>query len=86
MVGKIVVDFTFLREEGLIRPVMGGMNSKGKRVGKKHYKVTYDMAIRVVDRDLQCKFMVTREEQPGALHSTALVTNVRQATRSTTIR
>ncbi|KAL2137237.1 hypothetical protein VTI74DRAFT_6448 [Chaetomium olivicolor] len=53
-VGEIVVDFTFLRKEGLIQPVDGGVNDRGKRVGKRHYRVTYTMVIKVVDRDLQC--------------------------------
>ncbi len=27
----------------------------GKRIGKKHYKVTFTMILMVVDRDLQCE-------------------------------
>ncbi|KAL2141237.1 hypothetical protein VTI28DRAFT_2650 [Corynascus sepedonium] len=53
-VGEIVVDFTFLRNEGLIHPVEGGFNRNGKPVGKRHYRVTYTMVMKVVDRDLQC--------------------------------
>ncbi|KAH6842480.1 hypothetical protein B0I37DRAFT_382023 [Chaetomium sp. MPI-CAGE-AT-0009] len=53
-VGEIVVDFTFLRNEGLIQPVDGGFNQDGKPVGKRHYRVTYTMVIKVVDRDLRC--------------------------------
>jgi hypothetical protein len=56
-VGEIVVDFTFLRDQGLIQPIDGSVNERGKRVGKRHYKVTYTMAIKVVDRDLQCQFI-----------------------------
>ncbi|KAB5518088.1 hypothetical protein GE09DRAFT_1045090 [Coniochaeta sp. 2T2.1] len=52
--GEIVVDFTFLRDEGLIQPVDGGVNAKGRRIGKRHYRVTFTMVIKVVDRDLQC--------------------------------
>jgi hypothetical protein len=52
--GDIVVDFTFLRDEGLIQPVYGE-NEAGQRVGKLHYRVTYTMVIKVVDRDLQCE-------------------------------
>ncbi|OIW35554.1 hypothetical protein CONLIGDRAFT_710725 [Coniochaeta ligniaria NRRL 30616] len=40
-VGEIVVDFTFLRDEGLIQPVDGGVNARGRRVGKRHYRVTF---------------------------------------------
>ena len=53
--GEIVVDFTFLREQGLIQPVNGSLNEKYKRVGKKHYKVNFTMFICVVDRDLRCE-------------------------------
>ncbi|KAJ9133270.1 Hsp70 family protein-like protein [Pleurostoma richardsiae] len=48
--GDIVVDFTFLREQGLIQPVEPEPGTKGKR----HYKVNYDILIRIVDRDLKC--------------------------------
>ncbi|KAK4240612.1 hypothetical protein C8A03DRAFT_13115 [Achaetomium macrosporum] len=55
-VGEIVVDFTFLRTEGLIQPVerVRGANRRGRLVGRRHYRVTYTMVIKVVDRDLQC--------------------------------
>ena len=56
-VGEIVVDFTFLRDQGLIQPVDGRFNKNGKKVGKKHYQVNYTMVIKVVDRDLQCEFL-----------------------------
>lgn len=55
-VGEIVVDFTFLRDQGLILPVEPKVNKKGKRVGRKHYLVKYTMQILVVDRDLKCEF------------------------------
>jgi hypothetical protein len=55
-VGEVVVDFTFLRTEGLIQPIDGGLNERGKRMGKRHYRVTYTMVIKVVDRDLRCEF------------------------------
>jgi hypothetical protein len=58
-VGEIVVDFTFLRKEGLIQPV-DGYCRRGKRVGKRHYRVTYTMVIKVVDRDLQCESLSTQ--------------------------
>lgn len=54
-VGEIIVDCSFLRDEGLITPIEPGFNEKGKRVGKRHYKVNFTMTIKVVDRDLECK-------------------------------
>ncbi|KAK8130804.1 hypothetical protein PG999_003184 [Apiospora kogelbergensis] len=53
-VGEIVVDFTFLREQGWLLPTEPGKNSKGKPAGKRHYKVEYKIEIEVVDRDLKC--------------------------------
>ncbi|KAH7310909.1 hypothetical protein B0I35DRAFT_397312 [Stachybotrys elegans] len=54
MVGEIVVDFTFLREQGLVRLTGPTMNRAGKKVGSWHYRVNFTMVIRVVDRDLEC--------------------------------
>lgn len=59
-VGEIVVDFTFLRDQGLIRPIEPTPGSKGKR----HYRVNYTMGIRVVDRDLKCE--CTKEALPSS--------------------
>ncbi|RYP04020.1 hypothetical protein DL764_004714 [Monosporascus ibericus] len=56
-VGRIVVDFTFLRDQGLIQPIYNRIpegRNKGMRVGKPHYQVDYTMVIEVVDRDLRC--------------------------------
>ncbi|RYP32429.1 hypothetical protein DL767_005193 [Monosporascus sp. MG133] len=56
-VGRIVVDFTFLRDQGLIQPIYNHIpegRNKGMRVGKPHYQVDYTMVIKVVDRDLRC--------------------------------
>ncbi|KAK0653120.1 hypothetical protein B0T16DRAFT_407468 [Cercophora newfieldiana] len=53
-VGEIEVDFTFLRERGLIRPVKASVDAKGRTIGKRHYRVDYTMLIKIVDRDLQC--------------------------------
>ncbi|KAI3339160.1 hypothetical protein F4824DRAFT_456252 [Ustulina deusta] len=52
-VGTIIVDFTFLREQGLIK-ARREMTPDGEYVGKKHYRVTYTMVIKVRGRDLQC--------------------------------
>lgn len=50
MIGEITVDFTFLRDEGYIKPVapVGGQ-------GKRHYRVQYWLVLRVIDRHLECK-------------------------------
>ncbi|KAI1395126.1 hypothetical protein F4819DRAFT_506014 [Hypoxylon fuscum] len=52
-VGRIVVDFTFLREQGLIEAKRETL-ANGKEVGKKHYRVAYTMVIKVTGRDLRC--------------------------------
>ncbi|RYP55275.1 hypothetical protein DL768_000030 [Monosporascus sp. mg162] len=56
-VGRIVVDFTFLRDQGLIQLIYNHVpegRNKGMRVGKPHYQMEYTMVIKVVDRDLRC--------------------------------
>ncbi|KAI0452302.1 hypothetical protein F5B21DRAFT_527159 [Xylaria acuta] len=56
-IGEIVADFTFLRDQGLIHPIDPVTDEKtGKTIGKRHYRVNYTMVIRVVERDLQCKW------------------------------
>ncbi|KAI0813764.1 hypothetical protein GGR55DRAFT_635774 [Xylaria sp. FL0064] len=50
-VGRITVDFTFLRDQ--LKPKRE-MRPDGKYVGKKHYRVAYTMVIQVRDRDLRC--------------------------------
>ncbi|KAI1350063.1 hypothetical protein F5Y01DRAFT_165372 [Xylaria sp. FL0043] len=50
-VGRITVDFTFLRDQ--LKPERE-MRPDGKYVGKKHYRVAYTMVIQVRDRDLRC--------------------------------
>ncbi|KAI1775051.1 hypothetical protein F4818DRAFT_451981 [Hypoxylon cercidicola] len=52
-VGNVVVDFTFLREQGLIQ-LTREMLANGEYVGKRHYRVAYTMVIKVVGRDLRC--------------------------------
>ncbi|KAF4449998.1 hypothetical protein F53441_6782 [Fusarium austroafricanum] len=52
-VGQIVVDFTFLRDEGKITPTEPIVLPDGRKVGTKHYKVDFTMIICVVDRDLK---------------------------------
>ncbi|KAK7998891.1 hypothetical protein PG991_014566 [Apiospora marii] len=53
-VGEIMVDFTFLRDQGWLLPTEPGTNSKGRPVGRRHYRVEYKIEIEVVDRDLKC--------------------------------
>ncbi|KAF4972875.1 hypothetical protein FSARC_646 [Fusarium sarcochroum] len=55
-VGEIVVDFSFLRDQGLIMPTEPSLNKLRRKIGTRHFKVNFTMAIRVVDRDLECKF------------------------------
>lgn len=71
-VGEIVVDFTFLRNEGLIQPVDGGFNRDGKPVGKRHYRVTYTLVIKVVDRDLRCESLLLKGRAVVGLTSARL--------------
>ncbi|CAJ2501486.1 Uu.00g043390.m01.CDS01 [Anthostomella pinea] len=52
-VGEIRVDFTFLKDRGLIR-LERSTTEEGVVVGEWHYKVHYTMVIKLVDRDLQC--------------------------------
>jgi hypothetical protein len=52
-VGKIVVDFTFLRDQGLIEAK--DKTKDGHPYKTKHYRVIYTMVLKVTDRDLQCK-------------------------------
>lgn len=54
-VGEIIVDFTFLIKDGLIQPIDPGVDTKGNRIGKRHYRVDYTLFIKIVDRDLQCE-------------------------------
>ncbi|RYP76031.1 hypothetical protein DL770_007309 [Monosporascus sp. CRB-9-2] len=54
LVGRIVANFNFLLDEGLITPTDPPRDSNGRQIGRKHYKVQYSMVIQVVDRDLKC--------------------------------
>jgi hypothetical protein len=39
----------------LIQPQVPEVDERGKRVGKRHYRVNFTMVVKVVDRDLRCK-------------------------------
>lgn len=54
-IGEVVVDFTFLRDQGLIQPLGGGWDVEEEVFTKRHYLVIFNMEINVVDRDLQCE-------------------------------
>ncbi len=56
--GQMVVDMTFLRDQGIIKPIQKmKQNREGQEVpdGRKYYNVTFDMVIQVTDRDLRCE-------------------------------
>ena len=53
---EIVVDFSFLLDQGRIHPIEPSFDEMGRQIGKRHYKVEYEMIIQVVDRDLTCKY------------------------------
>ncbi len=50
------MDFTFLRDGGLLPVVEPDKDKRGKNIGVRHYKVEYKMYICVVDRDLKCEY------------------------------
>ncbi|KAF5649978.1 Hsp70 chaperone protein [Fusarium sp. NRRL 52700] len=51
-VGEIEVDFSSLRDQ--LVPIEPTINSNKQKIGKRHYKIDFTMAIKVVDRDLEC--------------------------------
>lgn len=53
-VGEIKVDFSSLRNQ--LVPIDPAVNRSGQRRGKRHYRIDFTMVIKVVDRDLECKF------------------------------
>lgn len=53
-VGEIEVDFSSLRDQ--LAPIEPVVNRNQQKVGKRHYRIDFTMAIKVVDRDLECKF------------------------------
>ncbi|KAI1844837.1 hypothetical protein JX266_009065 [Neoarthrinium moseri] len=54
VVGKIEADFDFLKEQNLITPTEPTVDDKGRKKGKRHYKIDYTMILQVIDRDLKC--------------------------------
>ncbi|GKU06026.1 hsp70 protein [Fusarium langsethiae] len=53
-VGEIIIDCTFLLEEGRITVINPIILPNGEQIGRRHYRVNFTMAIRVVDRHLEC--------------------------------
>ncbi|KAG7421219.1 hypothetical protein Forpe1208_v001845 [Fusarium oxysporum f. sp. rapae] len=51
-VGEIEVDFSSLRDQ--LVPIDPVVNRNQQKVGKRHYRIDFTMAIKVVDRDLEC--------------------------------
>ncbi|KUJ10098.1 uncharacterized protein LY89DRAFT_675587 [Mollisia scopiformis] len=51
--GRIITDFTFLREEGKILPIYPESDDEGELIGKAHYEVTYDLIVIVDGRNLK---------------------------------
>ncbi|KAG4430982.1 hypothetical protein IFR05_013534 [Cadophora sp. M221] len=51
--GRLVVDMTYLRDEGHISPTIPEPNEYGVVLGRPHYRVTYDLVPVVEGRDLK---------------------------------
>ncbi|UPL03875.1 hypothetical protein LCI18_014809 [Fusarium solani-melongenae] len=52
--GTLEVDFTFLKEQGLIKPIEPEIGKNGKPIGKKHWKVEFLIYFKVIGRDMSC--------------------------------
>ncbi|KAJ4321515.1 hypothetical protein N0V84_005318 [Fusarium piperis] len=52
--GTLVVDFSFLQQQGLIKPIEPEKNKNGKPIGKRHWKVEFLIYLQVIGRDLSC--------------------------------
>ncbi|CZS94244.1 uncharacterized protein RCO7_10355 [Rhynchosporium graminicola] len=53
MVGTIITDMTYLRDEGLISPVIPQPDKDGIVRGKPHYEITFDLVPVVIARDMR---------------------------------
>ncbi|XMA20355.1 hypothetical protein WAI453_013146 [Rhynchosporium graminicola] len=53
MVGTIITDMTYLRDEGLISPVIPQPDEDGIVRGKPHYEITFDLVPVVIARDMR---------------------------------
>jgi hypothetical protein len=53
IVGKLVSDMTFLRDDGLIRPTAPRLDADGMRQGMAHYDVTFDLVAIIECRNLR---------------------------------
>ncbi|KAJ4186909.1 hypothetical protein NW755_007642 [Fusarium falciforme] len=52
--GTLEVDFTFLKEQGLIKPIEPEIGKNGKPIGKRHWKVEFLIYFKMIGRDLSC--------------------------------
>ncbi|RSM15778.1 hypothetical protein CDV31_004879 [Fusarium ambrosium] len=52
--GTLEVDFSFLQQKGLIKPIEPEIGKNGKTIGKKHWKVEFLIYLKVIGRDLSC--------------------------------
>ncbi|KAM0433418.1 hypothetical protein ACHAPT_004296 [Fusarium lateritium] len=59
--GTLEVDFSFLRDQGLLEPIDPELDENGKPIGKRHWTVEFQIQLKVIGRDLSC--IVTRDEQ-----------------------
>jgi len=51
--GRIITDFTFLKDEGLISPIISQQRKKGGGVTRSYYVVQYDLVVIVEGRNLR---------------------------------
>lgn len=57
-VGYLEVDVSFLRDHGLLTPKPAPVRN-GVTVGKDHYEIHLTIRMRVIGRDLECKFSLS---------------------------
>ena len=53
IVGKLVSDMTFLRDDRLIRPTAPRVDADGMKQGMAHYEVTFDLVVIIECRNLR---------------------------------
>ncbi|KAJ3464653.1 hypothetical protein MRS44_009439 [Fusarium solani] len=52
--GTLEVDFNFLKEQGLIKPIEPEIGKNGKPIGTRHWKVEFLIYLKMIGRDLSC--------------------------------
>ncbi|KAH7235111.1 hypothetical protein B0J15DRAFT_407355 [Fusarium solani] len=53
--GTLEVDFNFLKEQGLIKPIEPEIGKNGKPIGTRHWKVEFLIYLKMIGRDLNGK-------------------------------